>query len=352
MRGRWLPRRGLRTAVYLGAAHLVALLQTLPCAEYVGKQACAECHKAQYEKQSASHHAGSLHPIAGSLVGTTLLKDGHSPDGRMQYAPRGNSIIVREKGAPDTAVLEWAFGAGAQGSTPVGHLGEQYIEHRFSYYSRIRNLAPTFGHPVRVSTPIAELGVLQANGTIFRCFHCHATAVEQVSSRPDLTHLLPGVQCERCHGPGSSHIEAAKKGAPTEAIRREIVNPGRFSAKALIQICGQCHRLPTPDMGDQPELENPVTVRFAPIGLLASRCFRASGTLSCLTCHDPHADASPRTDMSYTAKCLGCHENDRTPAKCCRRAAKQNCLPCHMKQASLGANLRFTDHRIRVYEHE
>jgi hypothetical protein len=288
----------------------------------------------------------------GSLVGTTLLKDRHSPDGRLQYEPRGNTIVVRENGGPDIAMLAWAFGAGAQGSTPVGHLDDQYIEHRFSYYSRIRDLAPTFGHPVRVSTPIAELGVLQANETIFRCFHCHATAVEQLPSGPDLTHLLPGVQCERCHGPGSSHIQAAKKGASPAAIRDEIVNPGRFSAKAQIQICGQCHRLPTPDMGDQPELENPVTVRFAPIGLLASRCFRASGTLSCLTCHDPHGNASPRTDLSYTRKCLVCHKNDRRPVKLCRRAAKQNCLPCHMKQAFLGANLRFTDHRIRVYEYK
>jgi len=352
VRGRHLLTRVLRTIIYLLTLYVVTLLPALRCADYVGKEACAECHQAQYEKQSASHHAGSLRPIMGSLVGTTLLKDRHSPDGRMLYEPRGDKIFVRENGGPDVAVLEWAFGAGAQGSSPVGHLGEQYIEHRFSYYSRIRDLAPTFGHPPRVSTPIAELGVLEANETIFRCFHCHATAVEQLPSGPDLTHLLPGVQCERCHGPGSSHIQAAKAGASPETIRGEIVNPGRFSAKAQIQICGQCHRLPTPDIGDQPELENPVTVRFAPIGLLASRCFRASGTLSCLTCHDPHADASPRTDMSYTGKCLVCHGNDRRPAKLCQRAAKQNCLPCHMQQASVGANLRFTDHRIRVYEHE
>ena len=347
MTSRRLLQRALRMSIYL-----FTLIQVLPGAEYVGKEACAECHKAQYEKQSASHHAGSLRPITGSLVGTMLLKDGHSPDGRLKYEPDGNTIVVRENGTPNIVVLEWAFGAGAQGSTPVGHLGDQYIEHRFSYYSRIRDLAPTFGHPVRVSTPIAELGVLQDNETIFRCFHCHATAVERRPSGPDLTHLLPGVQCERCHGPGSSHIQAAKKGASPEAIRGEIVNPGRFSAKAQIQICGQCHRLPTPDMGDQPELENPVTVRFAPIGLLASRCFRASGTLSCLTCHDPHVDAAPRTGLSYTRKCLACHENDRRPIKLCRRATKQNCLPCHMKRASLGANLRFTDHRIRIYEDE
>ncbi len=310
---------------------------------------CAECHKAQYEKQSASHHAQSLHVIEGSVVGTTLLKDGHSPDNRLQYEQGTNAIIVRENGTTEGAVLEWAFGAGVQGSTPVGHLGEQYIEHQFSYYSRIRGLAPTFGHPARVSTPVAELGILQDNRTIFRCFNCHATGVQQGPSGPDLRGLLPGVQCERCHGPGSAHIKAAKDGASIAAIRNEVVNPGRLPAKAQIEICGQCHRLPTPDLGDQPELADPVTVRFAPIGLLASRCFQASGTLSCLTCHDPHDNVRPRTDVEYSEKCLSCHSSDGKPTKLCRRAERQNCLPCHMKQASLGPYLQFTDHRIRVY---
>lgn len=337
--------RALGLVVYACAS-----LQVLPAAEYVGATACAPCHNAEYEEQLGSHHAHALHRIEGSLLGATLLKDGQSPDHRLHYEARVNTIVVHEKGVPETVAIEWAFGAGVQGSTPVGRLGRQYIEHRFSYYSRRQNLAPTFGHPAQVSTPVAELGVLQDNLTIFRCFNCHATGVQQGPGGPDLTNMLPGVQCERCHGPGSSHIKAVKDGASIEVIRREIVNPGRLPAKALIQICGQCHRLPTPDMGDKPELENPVNVRFAPMGLLASRCFRASGTLSCITCHDPHDDARPRTDLSYSGKCLACHANDRTPVKLCRRAEKQNCLPCHMKQASLGPYLRFTDHRIRVYE--
>ncbi len=299
--------------------------------------------------QAASHHAHSLRPIEGSLVGMTLLRDGHSPDHRLRYEASGDTIVVHEDGVPESTVLEWAFGAGAQGSTPVGHLGEQFVEHRFSYYARIQDLAPTFGHPPHVSTRFAELGLLQDKRTIFHCFNCHATGVRQGPSGPELTGMFPGVQCERCHGPGSSHIRAAKDGASPEAVRREVVNPGRLPVKVQIEMCGECHRLPTPDMGDKPELENPVNVRFAPIGLLASRCFRATGTLSCLTCHDPHEDARPLSDFSYSEKCLVCHGGDHKPVRLCRRTERQNCLPCHMKQASLGLYLRFTDHRIRVY---
>jgi predicted CXXCH cytochrome family protein len=327
----------------------VLTLQLLSGADYVGPKACAGCHEANYDKQSASHHAHSLHKVEGTPLGTVLLKTGHSPDARLRYEQDGDKVAVKENGSAEGAVIEWAFGAGAQGSTPVGHLGDQYFEHRFSYYARIQDLAPTFGHPLHVNTPIAELGILQDSRTITRCFNCHATGVQSGASGPDLSRMLPGVGCERCHGPGSAHVDAAHSGAEAAAVRKEIVNPGRFSPKAQIEICGQCHRLATPGTGDEPELESPVTVRFAPISLTASRCFRVSGKIACLTCHDPHADARPRTDASYSEKCLGCHAGDVKPVKLCRRAQKENCLPCHMKQASLGPYLRFTDHRIRVY---
>jgi Cytochrome c554 and c-prime len=318
-------------------------------ADYVGAESCAECHRTNFEKQSASHHAHSLRKIAESPLAAKLLTAGRSPDGTLRYEQDGDSVAVIESGSAERAVIEWAFGAGAQGSTPVGHVGDQYFEHRFSFYARLDGLAPTFGHPAHVTTPIAKLGLLQDNHTITHCFSCHATGVEQGTEGPELRRMRPGVQCERCHGPGSAHIAAAKQGSATAAVIREIVNPGRFSAKAQIEICGQCHRLATPGTGDEPELESPVTVRFAPISLMASRCFRASGKIACLTCHDPHADALPRSDFSYSEKCLACHGRDGAPVKACRRLKRENCLPCHMKQASLGPYLRFTDHRIRVY---
>jgi Cytochrome c554 and c-prime len=331
------------------AALFLCVASPFWAAEYAGSQACAPCHPSEFQKQSASHHAHSLQPIEGSLVGAALLKAGHSPDGRLRYEQSAGHILVHEEGAPQPVVLEWAFGAGAQGSTPVGLLGEQFIEHRFSYYSRTGGLAPTFGHPPRASTPIAELGVLQDKRTISNCFNCHATGLQRSGSEFSLTGLRPGVQCERCHGPGSMHIQAAERSGSKEEVRKEVVNPGRLPARAQIEICGQCHRLPMPGMGEEPELEDPVTVRFAPIGLLASKCFRASKTISCLTCHDPHSDARPRTDSFYSEKCLACHATDHKPVKLCRRVQKENCLPCHMQQARLKPYLQFTDHRIRIY---
>lgn len=319
-------------------ALILVVCSLASAADYVGNTACAPCHPAEYAKQSASHHAHSLHPIDGSLLGAALLKAGHSPDGRLTYEPDGNRILVRENGAADTLLIQWAFGAGVQGSTPVGLFGQQYMEHQFSYYSRLQGFAPTFGHPAHAATPIAELGVFQDSRTIFHCFNCHATGVQMGANGPDLRNMLLGVQCERCHGPGSAHIQAPRK-------QGEIFNPGRLPAKALIEVCGQCHRLPGPDMGDKPELENPVNVRFAPIGLLASRCFRESGDkLSCLTCHDPHSDARHRDSAFYTERCLSCHVNPAHHSA----VQRKNCLPCHMKQASLGRFLVFTDHRIRV----
>ncbi|HEX4166922.1 MAG TPA: multiheme c-type cytochrome [Bryobacteraceae bacterium] len=329
---------------------LLSSLASLHAAEYVGADACTPCHSAEAAKQSTTHHAHALHRIAGSTVGDFLLEQARSPDGALHYTADGQNVHVSGPWTDENPIIEWAFGAAVQGSTPVGHLGEQYFEHRFSYYSRIHALAPTFGHPRRVSAPLAELGMLQDPQTITSCFNCHGTGVQRGPNGPDLAAYSPGVRCERCHGPGSSHIQAATQHAAAAAIDRQIVNPGRLPAKALIEICGQCHRLPTVEMGAEPELENPITVRFAPVGLLASRCFNGSrGKLSCLTCHDPHADAQPRTAMSYTEKCLACHAASKQPIKLCRRRQRENCLTCHMQQSSLGPYLRFTDHRIRVY---
>ncbi len=318
-------------------------------AEYVGSQACAPCHPSEFGKQSASHHAHSLQLIEGSLLGSALLKAEHSPDNRLRYEQSAGKVLVHEEGVPQPVILEWAFGAGAQGSTPIGLWGEQFLEHRFSYYSRMGGLAPTFGHAPRVSTPIAELGVLQDKRTISNCFNCHATGVQRSGSEFSLAGMQPGVQCERCHGPGSVHIQAAERGTSKDEVRREVVNPGRSPARAQIEMCGGCHRLPMPGMGEEPELEDPVTVRFAPIGLLVSRCFRAGKSVSCLTCHDPHGDARPRTSFAYSEACLGCHAADHKPIRLCRRVQKENCLPCHMQQAHLESYLRFTDHRIRIY---
>lgn len=320
--------------------------------DYLGAAACAACHPQQYEQQAGSRHAQALRParetaLAGWLMDRPLReRSGVSFDYRLTDA--GLEVTARKDGQAVSAVLEWAFGGGSLGVTPVGRYRGRYFEHRVSYYAAAGQAALTFGHP-SMPSPSAEaaLGLVQKADDIYRCFNCHATGVRRGAGEPDLTRMHPGVECERCHGPGSEHVAAARVPG---GKARAILNPGRLPAPAIVQTCGECHRTPPPGQASPtPEIADPVSVRFQPIGLMASRCFAASRSLSCLTCHDPHTDAVRGDDGHYTAKCLGCHSGAARVRKDCKRAAKQNCLPCHMRQTEPAPHLKFTDHRIRVY---
>ena len=294
---------------------------------FTGPEACRECHRAEYDKQSGSHHAKALHRIAESPIAGVVAG-------------------IPEGGARES--LEWAFGAGVQGITPVGVRDGRYFESRYSYYSQAKAWGVTFGHPARATS---ALGIFQDSGTISRCFSCHATGVQRSPAGPDLSVMREGVTCERCHGPGAAHVKAAKAGSSSEVLRRTLVNPGRFPARAQVEMCGECHRLPSADaVVPEPEIEDPVSVRMAPIGLMASRCFQESKGLSCLTCHDPHENARVRSDPAYTARCLTCHSETARTKSHCARPAERDCVGCHMPAAKLGQYLQFTDHRIRVVQ--
>ena len=198
-----------------------------------GPAKCGKCHAAQYEKQSRSRHARALRPIRESIWAAPA---GGVTDRAfaISYQPQAESVdvLVSSPSGGISASLTWAFGAGAQGLTPVGIENGRYFEHRFSYYSRPNRLARTFGHPARPETAASELGVPQEPKTIFECFNCHSTGAIFGASGPDLSEMIPGVTCERCHGPGQAHVSAAETGASADVIRRSIVNPKRFPGES------------------------------------------------------------------------------------------------------------------------
>ena len=78
---------------------------------------------------------------------------------------------------------------------------------------------------------------------------------------------------------------------------------------------------------------------------MQSACYRVSpGTLSCSSCHDPHA--RPSTDMAgYEAVCLSCH---RTPFQTsCKVSPATGCVACHMPRRDVARGIMMTDHWIR-----
>jgi hypothetical protein len=90
--------------------------------------------------------------------------------------------------------------------------------------------------------------------------------------------------------------------------------------------------------------------------LRASRCYQASGDLTCGTCHALHA--APPSDEGeirehYVRACLKCHaaENCRLdPTLRLRDSPGNDCVACHMPQAATDiAHIAFTHHRIGVH---
>jgi hypothetical protein len=311
---------------------------------------CAGCHAEVVRKQAASRHAKTLTRYPGSEAARLLAASRAERDG-FGYAYGPANVTVRRKSEVAAASLEWVFGGGRHGITAVGRYEGLYFEHRLSYYPEAHRTELTPGHrsdPPR--TAADALGVLKLPQDIYQCFNCHSTGLRvDLDSGPDLTTMTPGVLCERCHGPGEQHMEAARGGRPQREIAAAIRDPGRAPAKEIVVFCGGCHRLPDAShVSLTPEKDNPVSVRFQPYGLMASRCFRESGILSCVTCHDPHQDLA-REPAFYTEKCLACHRETKTRVVSCRRGTGQNCLPCHMQVSTPLPYLHFTDHRIRVY---
>lgn len=213
-----------------------------------------------------------------------------------------------------------------------------------------------------------------------RCLECHATYFQQTGSQPsdnyyNQDNFVLGISCERCHGPGSEHVQN-HSAISADSSASKTMPPLGLSRDRQIDVCAQCHGgagqpiapafsfRPGEALAEYVKLAEPTAtdrldVHGNQVNLLArSRCFRSSPAMSCSTCHDPHAPERPAAD--YSARCLECHQ----AAQCgmVRRVGKQiasDCIDCHMPvEASnllvldaddMRLRARVRNHWIRVY---
>ena len=326
--------------------------------DFAGPEACARCHSAKSAAQRETPMARSLMPAATADAlhsNPTLTFSVGEFKYRIDTGANQPEYSVTNGNQRISYPLVWAFGTGRAGQSYLFKNAEGgFYEARASYFSNLKALDFTPGRALPSPSSVEEAmyrPVIQVE--IQQCFACHSTA-STLGGRFDEKHLIQGVRCEACHGPGASHVsmESANAGK-RQTAGHEIFNPEKLSPPDAVDFCGACHgtlwdiRLAG--------IKGVSTARSAPYRLVTSKCWgNGDSRLVCAACHDPHQQLETNA-VAYDRICLSCHigspgEKTSTghPGAACPKAVS-NCTDCHMQKVYIPEmHANFTDHRIRI----
>jgi len=321
--------------------------------DYVGSNACAQCHAALTANRQANSMSRALEPVEScEMLKARPRLSFRNGSYNYQIVRDGNRSIytITDGVSSISEPILYCFGQGKAGQTYVFRHKETLYESRVSYYQEIQGLDFTIIHPRGVPESLEDgLGRPMTMEAAGGCFACHSTGAVS-AGQLQLNHLRPGVTCEGCHGPGAKHIAAIK----ADSKNLKVFNPAKLDADELSQeFCGACHvsfekALLMPKQGGA------INLRYQPYRIFNSRGHNGDPRVSCVACHDPH-DKLAEESASYDSKCFACHLTSRDQVKNAERSAapcpvsKQNCTTCHMPKIDLpGAHGKFTDHWIRI----
>jgi hypothetical protein len=351
-------------------------------AHVVGSEACRSCHRAISDSYDRTAHAATSRTatsatIKGSFAeGRNVLRTGRpglyflmtQRDGGFQQTAYDSAGMRSE-----TEPIDLVIGSGRKGQTYLYRRDGLWLELPVSYLTGLDRWINSPGYPdgtvdfTRIIPP--------------RCLECHSTSfsIETAGQRFRYTgQYTLGLSCEKCHGPGSAHVEYHQRSPNVGAGGdQRLVSLGRLPRERKLDGCALCHsgarklirpaftyppgdRLddylvpqtaandPTPDVhGDQIAL------------IRSTKCFQRSPGLTCTTCHDVHRE---QRDLSAMAqKCLQCHAASRHRPLGLADPAQlvEGCIDCHMpNQPSRALQINTPDgtfgppyrsHRIAVY---
>jgi hypothetical protein len=315
-------------------------------ANYRTVRSCASCHATQSKPHPETSMAHALELIGEckiliSYPSLAFRKESYS----YRIERKGTeSIYSVSDGQQTFAVpLRWAFGLGSAGQTYVFEMDGELYQTRVSFYQDITGLDITLGaQNAKPANLLQAAGQLMAHDEKVQCFRCHAT--DPIEGRElTLNKLIPGVQCERCHGSTENHLEGLKRG-DTKLAHMDSLHA--LSTEQTSNFCGQCHRT-WEEIAASGRL-GVLTVRFQPYRLTNSKCYDTEDKrISCTACHDPHQEIN-KVAASYDEKCLACHNGGKPTARACKTGTN-NCTSCHMPKIEIpGSHHKFSDHEIRI----
>jgi hypothetical protein len=338
----------------------VSAARSAPESEYVGNEACAQCHSSIYRSYSATAMAHASGLARENFIPADFLHANSGVHYRI-YTEDGRIWLSFER--PDDPSLRgkrellYYIGSGRRGMTYLFIVDGFLFESPIDWYAKARRWDMTPNYQNAREMPL-NLPAFTS------CLRCHVSGMRAPLAGTQNRYSLPvfafgGVTCERCHGPGGKHV---KGGA--------IVNPARLSTDRRDAICMQCHlegkvgieRRGRHAYEFQPGDQLTDYIRHyvsaggsaAALGAISevealaeSMCKKKTGdTMSCSSCHDVHFSPSADERVSYyRGKCLACHGNSFGSK---HHPQEPNCIQCHMpSNLSIDvAHTQVTDHRI------
>jgi hypothetical protein len=246
-------------------------------AEYVGSQACVDCHDDRHESWYATFHRTMTQEATPESVQGRF--DGRSLDywGTRVVPLKEDGEYFFEYRDPET---DETIGRMAIHRTVGSHRYQQYLGQlpdggtfvRLHYLwhnddERWIHMNAAFLGPDEMPFD-QHVSIWNQN-----CIFCHNTAPEpniqnyeqlkQRAARGEAVDVMRdtrfdssvaelGIACESCHGPGGTHARRAEETFTSLAMRlwpgrdNSIVNPVRLEHPRDSQVCGQCHAQRTP----------------------------------------------------------------------------------------------------------
>ena len=361
-------------------------------ATYVGAEACAACHRADYDAWRTSQHADAMRPADdasvkgrfdgrqlrdGDVVSTMFQRDGHrwvrtdGPGGALNdfevnytfgVFPLQQYLVGLPDGRVQALPIAWDTRPSSDGGQRWFHLyADQHLSH---------------------GDPLHWTGREQNWNSM--CADCHSTGVRKnydpANDTFHTTWAAIDVTCEACHGPGSRHVASPRdEGLTVRLDERAHVawtfdpasgKPVRSAPRTTsreIDVCAVCHSrraqiadgyVPGAALMDYYEpsaIDAPLYYAdgqqrdevYVYGSFMQSRM--AAAGVTCSDCHDPHAAALRVTGNSL---CTGCHAAVRydTPAHHHHQAASTGaaCVDCHMPARTYMQIDARRDHSLRV----
>jgi hypothetical protein len=370
---------------YRPLSDIHAAQTTQSASEYVGSKACANCHRQLYDEYTRTSMGRSLLQVTPALIKTMHLPAAYDngklnrhfsvyvQDGTL-YQSESETDAAGKEVFRDVHPLQWIIGAGENGFGLLTARDDYLFQAPLSFYSKSMtwDLSPGY--------EFADYGF--GRPILTGCIVCHSGNPRPVSATNGQYENPPfseaSIGCEKCHGPGSTHIRAMQGDMNHPSSESFIVNPAHLSTALSNDICMSCHQtgdvrvlqpgkqyadfrpgmplddvlaiLKVPPTRESPPDDDHVEHYYS---MTLSKCYRASaGRLRCITCHDPHIEpAQEQAPEYYNKKCLTCHTTRSCNLSLAARehsTPADNCIGCHMPKRHIQviSHSNATNHRI------